>query len=129
MSTATVSASVKYTGVGGASQTVSFSGTPTYTAENIGILDIPDTTADATAFDIPFGEVAAAKVLVLRNTNNVDLKIGVNGTEDTFRLAPSGVIVIENPVAPGGSPITSCQVTTVGIQSGPGSFEYMVFGA
>ena len=106
-----------------------------YQAQSHGTLDVPDAEASATAHAIPFGSIGAdctCALLVNRTKNGAnpgqDLILKVNGSAALQRIPPGGSILIANPVAAGGSPVTALSLTTTDIQAGPGEIEYHLFG-
>jgi hypothetical protein len=107
--------------------------TPTYIAQSVGTIDIPDLTVAATSFPIPVGTVTTdISCLVIRNTNNQDMILHLNGSAGLFRIVPGGEIMIGQPaVVSGGvpTPLVSAAVeTTAASQVGNGTLQYFVFG-
>lgn len=87
-------------------------------------LGIPDATASATAFNVDFGTVASATALLIKNTNNQEMKV----TIPDFDLVPGGVILIIQPAKPTGNPLNAVTIHTTATQVGAGLFETTVLG-
>ncbi len=103
--------------------------TAPYTASNVGIIDIPATTAADTEFEIPVGSIAKIKAFKLVNTNDLDMGIRFNGAgADEFQLAPGGMIEMAQPVASDANDLTAISVVTTDTQVTAGTFEFHVFG-
>lgn len=100
-----------------------------WNAESAGEIDIPDTSVADTSFAVPFGAVGTeATLLVIKNTNNQDMKVKINGSSSLYRLPPGGVAIFATPVAAGATPIASAAVLCSGTQSGAGQVKYLVLG-
>lgn len=134
MGTAVLTANLVYTPPGGAvgSASAPLSVSAPYTAESIGIMDIPDATPSGTEFLIPFGTIGEATFLAIKNTNNQDMGVRLNtavGVADEYQLPSGGVLIIDHPALAAGNPLSSAAVvTTVALQSGVGTIQYFVFG-
>ena len=131
MSNATINATLSYSPPSASAVTSAFSVLSSYTAIEVGTLDIPDTTVAATSFPLDFGTIGTnGKLLVIKNRNNQDMGVRLNGAvADNFSLAPSGLMMISNPADPTtGAVLTSCAVTTTDVQAGVGLLDYWVFG-
>lgn len=135
MPSSSLTASLTFTPpLGGSACTVQFSGTENYVPQNVGTMDIPIGTPSATAIPVPFGEVDSADVLVVKNRGNQDLGVRLNGLPVSpavlYQIPPGGELILFNPVAPGGSPLTSAELETTTTQAGVvGEVDYWVFGA
>jgi hypothetical protein len=100
-----------------------------YSGENVGILDIPDATLSGTEFTVPFGSIAVgATLLVIKNTNNQDVILTLNGSANLFRIAPGGFFIYAAASQPAGVPLLSASVKLTAVQSGAGTVQYHVFG-
>lgn len=98
-------------------------------AESVGTVDIPDTTASGTATAIPFGSIGVgATLLMVKNTNNQDMMLTLNGSANLHRIPPGGVYLFAAPLAAGATPLTAASVKTTATQSGDGTVEYLVLG-
>lgn len=106
-----------------------------YTAQAHAAIDVPDTTAGATEYDVDFGSIGTeATLVVIRNltANGVnpgqDLILKINGSAALQRIPAGGFVAFGNPKAAGGSPITAISLTTTATQDGPGKISTHVFG-
>lgn len=106
-----------------------------YTAQAHTSIDIPDTTAGATVYEVSFGSIGTeATLVVIRNltANGVnpgqDLILKINDSAALQRIPPGGFVAFGNPAAAGGSPITAISLTTTATQDGAGRISAHVFG-
>lgn len=103
-----------------------------YKASSRGKIDVPDLTAGATAFAVPFGGVGDDATLVkVTNETGQDLDVKVNGEVASPASLPDGAsLLLAAPAEAGvdGTPITSLSLTTTGAQAGDGAIYYRVFG-
>jgi len=100
-----------------------------YNAAAVGSIDIPNGTIVGTVFSIPFNSVDNAKTVIIRNDMTSDVGVRLNGAvADNFELAPSGEMIISNPVAPGTTPITQIDVVTTADPTNLERLFYFVFG-
>ncbi len=103
-----------------------------YQAQSHGTIDVPDTTASATAYEIPFGSIdVAATMVVIANRTGQSCEVKVNGqavVSHHHDIASGGVFVIGGPAAPAANPITSVSLTLKDTQSGAGLIAYHIFG-
>lgn len=101
-----------------------------YQSQTVGTIDVPDTTAATTVYDIPFGEVNDAFLIVLDNHTGQSLTVKVNGSSDAaYSLPDGGRYIGQALVNVSDSPtITDLTVTTTDIQSGSGLITYKIFG-
>lgn len=102
---------------------------PPYQALSDGILDVPDTTASATVYTIPFGGVSVgATLLHIKNKTGQDLIVKLNGSLAIFNLADRGEITVTMAALPVSSKLTAATLTTTATQSGAGQIEYLCAG-
>lgn len=102
-----------------------------YQAQTHGTVDIPDTTVTDTTYDIPFGTVAEATMVMVKNGTGQDLWLKWNSAniESHRQFLPNGgVALIAMPALPGDYKTTAVSVTTTATQSGAGVVAYHVFG-
>lgn len=101
-----------------------------YQSQSHGTIDVPDTTAGATSYAIPFGSVdVGASLLVIENRTGQSCKVLINGQTGTAHsVASGGVCVIGGPTTPSAHPVLSAAVVLEGTQSGAGLIGYRVFG-
>jgi hypothetical protein len=120
MATAVLSGTLAFVGTNSQSRRVPVACNAVYAALSEGIIDIPDETADAAPFDVPFGAISV-------NTNNLPIGVRTNAAvSDEFEIPAGDSICIVAPTAVG---LTSCVVTTTAIQVGAGTVEYTLLGA
>jgi hypothetical protein len=102
-----------------------------HNAQNVGTLDIPSGTAPATVFNIPFGSVGKAKVLIVKSLMTSDIDVKINGTTDPiFILAPGGSFRYEAPSDPttGVRPVISASFATLVAPTAVESVQFWVMG-
>lgn len=112
-----------------------------YTALEQGIVDVPATTAEGTAFPLSFGSVAEAVAVFINNTGDQDLAVVLNGTA-AYRIAAESGQLLAMPAASGAQgaqgsapgnktpPLTAVSLYTTETQVGDtGGFEYIIFGS
>ncbi|TXH50595.1 MAG: hypothetical protein E6Q97_20185 [Desulfurellales bacterium] len=99
-----------------------------YDAQNHGNIDVPDATAAATTYSVPFGAITAdATCGYVKNTTGQALLVDLNGAGNAFAL-PSGSTFTWGFGSPSSTPILSIGLTTTAIQSGLGKVAYHLFG-
>ena len=102
---------------------------PPYRALSDGIIDVPDTTASATAYSIPFGGIGTgATLLHVKNKTGQDMIVKINGSLALFNLPTNGEVTISAAALPASTPLTALSLTTTATQSGDGTIEYLVAG-
>jgi hypothetical protein len=108
----------------------SFSLQLSYNAQNVGAIDVPASTPPATVYDIPFGAVSKAKLIVVKNFMTSDVDLSINGSLDLISIAPSGMVMYGAPADPttGAHPIASASVKTLDTPSNLGRIEYWIYG-
>lgn len=107
----------------------SFAISATYAASSAGFVDIPAATANATAFDIPFGAVASPKCVVIQNLAEISLTVQTNtatGASGPFTVGPSGCSM---PVfAAAGSSLTALKCVTGATSVTAAQIAYVILG-
>lgn len=122
-----LSGSVAFTAPGGGAGSLTLSSTATYTAQEIGSVDIPSGTASGTAFQLPFGSVVAAKAFGYKSLANV--KMALNGATGAAMNVPTGGVGINVFPIPGASQqLSSAVIVTIETAAGPCQFDYEVWG-
>lgn len=104
--------------------------TVSYAAQNHGTIDVPDTTAAATVYNVPFGAITvdATAGMIFNNTGQT-LKLKVNGAAAVSQTLPSGgMYAWANPSSAGATPVLAISLETSAIQAGAGTVTYHVFG-
>ncbi len=98
-------------------------------AQNVGQIDVQTTDAPNTSFAIPFGSVAAAKILIIKNMLSAEIAVRLNGSgSDNFRIAAGGVLMYSAPIAPGSTPLSSVTVLTTASPSVIENVQFFVYG-
>jgi hypothetical protein len=93
------------------------------------VLGVPDTTADCTEYDVPFGTIAKAQLIKVRNRTGQELKMYFNGGTEHFRLSAGvSTFTIEAEEGPACQEIASIKLKTTQIQSGQGYIDVLIFG-
>lgn len=101
-----------------------------YTASNAGFIDIPESTASATPFSVPFGAVAAAKGVLIQNNTSQELDVIVQGEADSvFRLPPGGICIpLLASTAGTVDPLTQVSVITTAVAAEDGNVAFVILG-
>lgn len=100
-----------------------------YQAQNEGIIDVPDTTASATSFPVPFGGITTdATGGIIQNRTGQNLTVKINGAASASHSIPHGGIFCWANPSTASTPITSLALITTAIQSGSGQIAYRLFG-
>ncbi len=108
-----------------------FANQASYNAQNVGSIDIPSGTSPSTDFDIPFGSVGRARVLIVKSMMTSDVNVSLNGSPTpTFTLPPGAKFSFEAPMDPttGTHPITSATITALVAPTNVESCQFFVFG-
>jgi hypothetical protein len=139
MANAALTASLAYTPPGGvAPASAALSVSAPYTAESIGIMDIPASTGSGAVFAIPFGTVGEAYCLVVKNTNSKDMCLRLNASVvDEYQIPPGGEVIINHPVGATWKTVsdgvtnsnTSFTSTTAAFTAGDASKQIILVGA
>lgn len=64
-----------------------------FEAQNVGTMDIPAGTPSGTVLQIPFGSIAAAQVVVVRNLTSNAIGVKINGSGADLVEAPNATIL------------------------------------
>ncbi len=102
-----------------------------YGAQNVGVIDVPDATASATVYAVPFGEIKVAATLgILVNQTGQPLELKVNGAAAASETIPDGGVYLWGfpGTAPGTIPVLAASLKTTAIQAGAGQIAYFLFG-
>lgn len=122
-----LSGSVAFTAPGGGAGSLTLSSTATYTAQQNGSIDIPSGTASGTAFQLPFGSVAAAKGFGYKSMANV--KLALNGaTGAAFNVPTGGVGFNMFPVPGASQQLSSAVIVTIETAQSGVQFDFEIFG-
>ncbi len=130
--TATFLTNFTYTGPSGNTVTEPQSSVAApYQSMHSGTLDVPPSTAPATAIPIPTGSIGT-EITAVRIVNNLSLDIGIrlNGAvTDEYQVPPGGEFQYVTPVAATYLPLTAVSIATTAEQVEiDESVAYWVFG-
>ena len=102
-----------------------------YNAQQVGQIDVPSGTTPATVFNVAFGYVGKAKLLMVKSlmTTDVDVKLN-DSTDPNFTLPPGGMFIYFTPVDPstGTHPLISASCTVLGTPTNLESLQTWVMG-
>lgn len=127
----TVTASVQWTppSAPANSGNATFSVVAQVNAQNVGQVDVQTTDAPASLFPMPFGSVAAAKVLIIKNMMSSEVGIRINGAvANNFRVPAGAVVIYAAPVAPGAEPWTSATIVTTATPAAIENVQFFIYG-
>lgn len=123
---ATSMLSLRYIAPGDVSSTLALSAVTDYVGSAGGFIDVPAAAADGTSYSVPFGSVAAPKLIAIQNNTEAALEVAVNGSEDLWTLGAGDLMILGGPTALG---ITAITVTLTALQVAAGQVAYVVLGA
>ncbi len=124
--TATFQVSYNYDDEDEEDQTKTVSVSVLYTSSSRGELDVPDAVAGSTVYTIPFGSIAGATGVWIKNSTGQDLTLTAN-TIALQKIKTGGSVVIADPSL-SAAPLTAITLTTTGTQSGAGTIRYLLLG-
>jgi hypothetical protein len=120
---------IRYTPPGGSEQTLTEQINATYTASDVGSLDVPAATADATEFEVPLGSVDGVKAIGIKNNVESEVCVRWQGANaDEFSIAPGAMLLLAMPISAPDTPITGLSITTTALIVADGTVDYWVFG-
>jgi hypothetical protein len=130
-STATVTVSIVYTPPSAPtnSGTVSLTVPVSLDAQNVGQIDIPASTAPATALAIPFGSVNSARIILVKNLTSQELVLKLNGGLAISNITANGEFLYVCPTDPLALPMSSASLTTTAAFPGLEAIQYWVMGS
>ncbi len=101
----------------------------TYNAGQSGTIDVPTTASVDDVIPVPFGSVAAGKLVVIRNGLAADVGVRLNGAgSNTFNLPPGGEFAYVAPAAPAAVPLTAVSLVVTAIPTTVQRIQYWIFG-
>lgn len=119
-------------GPGGATIPASAASLPAFAASSYGQVDVPDTTAGATAFAIPFGSIAVgASMVLVHNKMGQDAILKINGSLALTNLPDDGWFLLSMAALPAATKLTAVSLTTTATVDGATtarSVEFWVLG-
>jgi type 1 fimbria pilin len=101
-----------------------------YSAHNVGTLDVHPGISPGTSISIPFGQVGAAKLVVVRNMSTADIDLSLGGSSDMVSISPQGMHVYASPVnlSDGDNFLSEASVTVLSSPSSTQQIHFWVFG-
>ena len=117
--------SLQYVAPGDVSSTMAMGSTASYVGSTAGFLDVPQGATIGTTYAVPFGSVAAANMIAVKNNTEAAVQIKVNGSSDVWDLGAGDMMVLGGPAALG---ITSISAVLKGTQAEAGQIAYVVLG-
>ncbi len=123
---ATAMLSLRYIAPGDVSSTLAMSAVTEYVGSAGGFIDVPIAATDGTTYAVPFGSVAAPKLIAIQNNTEAAVEIAVNASEDVWTLGAGDLMVLGGPAALG---ITAISVILTASQVAAGTVAYVVLGA
>jgi hypothetical protein len=102
----------------------------TFNAQCVGQIDLQPIITPPDVISIPFGGVAKAKLLIIKNLMSNDIGVRLNGSvTDSFDLCTMGEFIYISPTNPLASPITAAVVVAlIAPLATVESIQYWVFG-
>lgn len=122
---ATAALNLRYIAPGNSSSVAALAATIDYVGSSSGFLDIPEGAADGDSFAVPFGSVAAPKMIALQNNTLTAKEIAINESEDVWTLGAGDMLVLGGPTAVG---ITSVDVIETVLSTADGTVAFVVLG-
>lgn len=94
-----------------------------------GAIDVPAATVAATVFPVPFGSVSKPLFFAVKNLMSSDIGIRFNGSSDNnFKLAPGGFVVLAMPAATDDESLTQCSIVTTDVPDALEVIQWWCFG-
>lgn len=101
----------------------------TYQAGQAGSIDVPSGTTVGTALDVPFGSVAKAKLLVVKNNLSSEIGVRLNSAvANNFNVPAGGIFSYVAPTAPTAVPLTAVELITTVDPTATERVLFWVFG-
>ncbi len=101
----------------------------TYQAGQSGTVDVPTTASVGDIISIPFGSVAAAKLVVLRNNLSAEVGVRLNGAvANNFNIPPGGEFIYAVPTAPGAVPLSQMDIVLTAVPTVKERIIYLTLG-
>lgn len=122
---ATSMLSLRYIAPGDVSSTLALSAVTDYVGSAGGFIDVPIAATDGTTYAVPFGSVAAPKLIALQNNTEAAVEIAINGSEDVWNLGAGDLMILGGPAALG---ITAISVILTATQAAAGQVAFVVLG-
>lgn len=101
----------------------------TYNAGQSGTIDVPTTVMIGDVLPVPFGSVAAGKLVVIRNNLSAEVGIRLNGAvANNFNLPPGGTFMYAAPTAPGAVPLARVDLVLTAVPTVVERIQYWTTG-
>lgn len=129
--TATLSCNLQYTDEDGKIQTNrTITSSCPYQSQSVGTVDIVSETSGGTSYEIPFGEVSRAYLIVIDNQTSQPIDVSVNGGDaPVCRVSPSARYVSQALTNVSYDPVVaSVSITTTEDQETTQLVSYKIFG-
>lgn len=130
-STTTVSLGVSWTPPGAAlnSGNSTFQVQASCNGQSVGQIDVPTTYTPGTQLNIPFGNIASAKVVIIKNMMSGEVGVRLNSAvTNTFNLPPGGEFAYASPASPTAVPLTAVSIAPLAAPATTESCYFFVYG-
>jgi hypothetical protein len=117
--------SLRYIAPGNVSSTMTMAAVLAYVGSAAGFIDVPEAAVDGTSYAVPFGSVAAPKLVAVQNNTLLPVEISINASEDVWNLGAGDLMILGGPTALG---ITSVSAILTGTQTADGQIAFVVLG-
>lgn len=100
-----------------------------YNAQNVGTIDVPTSITPPMDYVIPFGSVALASMVLIKNMTSSTIGLKINGSMTVnHELAPGAIWMMAGATAPTGTPLTAMSATVSAAPTTIEQIQYMIFG-
>jgi hypothetical protein len=127
----TVTASVQWTppSAPANSGTATFNVVASVNAQNVGQVDVQVSDPPGAVFPMPFGSIATAKVICIKNMMSSEVGVRINGhVTNDFRVPAGGIVMYAAPVGPNSEPWASASIVTTASPAAIEAVQFFVFG-
>jgi hypothetical protein len=114
--------------LGGTPITKSFALGCPYQAQNDGTIDVPAAEMSATSHVIPFGSVAKATLVIVKNRTDQELSLKVNGSLVLQNVPVGGIVMFGQEALGMAADLTAVTLVTTTSETAAGYIDYFVFG-
>ena len=99
-----------------------------FQGQSEGTIDVPAAEVTATAHVIPFGSVAKATLVVIKNRTDQELSLKVNGSLALQNVPVGGIVMFGQEVLGMAADLTAVSLTSTTSETAAGYIDYFVFG-
>lgn len=127
----TVTATVQWTppSAPANSGTATFNVVASVNAQNVGQIDVQTSDAPGAIFPMPFGSVATAKVVCIKNMMSSEIGVRINGHgSNDFRVPAGGMVMYAAPVGPNSEPWASASIVTTASPAAIENVQFFIYG-